>query len=134
MSPMPSSRGAQGFSLIEMLAALTIFGAGVLATLELFGVCLRSTSDSLDYTQAVLLAEGLMEETLAEGISYASTDSGDFGDDFPRYSWELEVTDTEQGGLREVVAIVKWRERGLEKEFRLTTLAADRDLAELADE
>ena len=71
--------GSGGFSLIELMAALTIFGVVVLGTLELFTVCLQSTSASVGYTQAMLLAQGQLEETIAEGYVIAGTDGGDFG-------------------------------------------------------
>ncbi len=119
-------RREQGYSLVELVAALTIFSLGVVSALNLFTTCLRSTSASKGYTHAVLLAQGKMEETLADGTQYAGTDSGDFGDDHSAHSWEMEILDTEQMGLMEVRLVVTWMERGREKEYALTTLAADR--------
>ncbi len=122
---VPSFR-SKGYSLVEMLAALAIFGAGVLAAMELFAVCLQSTSDSLDYTRAVFLAQSLVEETIAEGASFTTSDSGNFGGNFPRHSWELEIEETDSPGLMMVHAVVTWTERGIEKQYELTTLVADR--------
>ena len=121
-------RHREGYSLVEMLAAMAIFSMCVVALMELFGVGLRSTSDSLDYTQAMFLAEGVMEERLAEGISFETTDDGDFGDAYPRHTWTLEVEETEQRGLYQVRVVVLWQERQVEKEYVLTTLVADRDI------
>ena len=119
-----------GFSLIELIASMTIFSIGVMACVELYSVSLRSTSDSLDYTQAVFLAEGLLEETMMEDYLFASTDSGDFGDGYPRHSWELEIEETSQDGLLKVYLVVTWTARNIEKKYELTTLHADRDIAE----
>jgi len=121
-----SRRRSEGYSLVEMIAALTIFSLGVLGTMEVFTTCLRSTSSSLGYTQAVFLAQQVLEETIAEGTLYPGDDSGDFGDDYPQHSWTCEIEETDQTGLMEVRVAVTWTERGREKEYALTTLVADR--------
>ncbi len=118
--------GPGGYSLLELVAALTIFSLGVVSALTLFTTCLQSTSASLGYTHAVLLAQGLMEETIAEGSLFAGTDSGDFGDGYRGHSWELEIEDTDQTGLMQLSLVVTWTERGREKHYRLSTLVAER--------
>lgn len=119
-----------GFSLTELVAAMTIFSIGVMACVELYSISLRSTSDSLDYTQAVFLAQQMIEETMAEGTLLASTDSGDFGDAFPRHSYELEIENTDQDGLMAIRVVVNWTARNSEKQYELTTLYADREVLE----
>ena len=117
---------SKGYSLIELVAALTIFSLGVMGALTLFSTCLRSTADSLSYTQAVLLAQGTLEETVAEGDLLAGSDSGDFGDAYPRHSWEVEIEDTDQTGLMQMQVTVTWIERGRERQYALATLVAER--------
>ena len=119
-------RAAKGFSLAEMMAAVTIFGLGVLGTLEVFTVSLQSTSSSLNYTQAVMLAQSLMEETIAEGDLSEGETTGDFGEGYPQHSWALEIVETDTSGLYQVTASVMWTERGKDKEFSLTTLVGER--------
>lgn len=119
-----------GFSLTELVAAMTIFSIGVMACVELYSISLRSTSDSLDYTQAVFLAQQMVEETIAEGMLTASTDSGDFGDAFPRHTYELEIENTDQDGLMMIRVIVLWTARNTEKQYELSTLYADREVLE----
>ena len=117
-----------GFSLIELVASLAIFSIGVLACVELYTAAFRSTSDSLDYTQAVFLAEGLLEETMMDDFLMVSTDSGDFGTSYPRHFWELDVEETNQDGLLKIHLIVTWTARDIEKQYELTTLHADREI------
>ena len=119
-----------GFSLIELVASLAIFSIGVLACVELYTVSFRTTSDSLDYTQAVFLAEGLLEETMMGDYLTASTDSGAFGGGYPRHFWELEIEETDQEGLLKIRLVVTWTARDVEKKYELTTLHADRDIFE----
>jgi prepilin-type N-terminal cleavage/methylation domain-containing protein len=123
---MMRNRRAGGYSLVEMVAALTIFGIGVLGMMELFTTCLQSTSASLGHTHAVYLAQGLLEEIIVEGGLYAGSDSGDFSSEYPRHSWTYEIEDMDQTGLMQVRVVVTWDERGRQKEFALTTLVAER--------
>ncbi len=116
-----------GYSLIELVAALMIFSFGVMGSMELFTVCLQSTSTSLGYTQAVFLAQAVIEETIAEGEVYEGTDSGTFSSQFPRHSWETECEEMDTIGLMKLRVVISWDERGNEKTFEITTLVADRE-------
>jgi len=119
-------RKTKAFSLVEMLAALSIFGLGVIGTMEVFSTSIRSTSASLGYTNAALLARRVMEETIAEGVLMDWEDSGDFGLEHPNHSWTLTVTETEDLDLYQADVVVTWSDRGTDKEYTLTTLLADR--------
>ncbi|MCC6697307.1 MAG: prepilin-type N-terminal cleavage/methylation domain-containing protein [Candidatus Hydrogenedentes bacterium] len=130
MKTKRSKRLREGFSLTELVAAMTIFSVGVMACVELYSVSLRSASDSLDYTQAVFLAQRILEDTLAEGALTASIDSGDFGEAYPRHSYEMEIEDADQDGLMLVHVTVMWTARNVEKQYELTTLYADREVLE----
>jgi len=118
--------GSRGFSLVEMIAAMTIFGVGVLATMEIFNMNLRATAASRNYTRAVLLAQGVMEEALARGDLMAREESGEFTAVFPNATWTCEVSETDTEDLYEVRVSVTWPERGKEQSFELITLAAER--------
>jgi len=123
---MTAGRGLRGFSLVEMVAALTIFSAGVVGVLGVFTACLRSTAASADQTRAAFLAQGLAEDVLATDEFVAGQESGDGGDAFPKATWTREVAETDVSGLYEVLVTVTWPERGGETTFRLTTLVAER--------
>ncbi|MBI5093047.1 MAG: prepilin-type N-terminal cleavage/methylation domain-containing protein [Candidatus Hydrogenedentes bacterium] len=124
---MDSSRQYRaGYSLLELVLAVAIFSVGVVAVLELFAACLRSSSVSLGYTQAVFLAQELLEEEIADGGFTDTTDSGGFGDNYPSHSWSYDAEETDQEGLYQLRVVVSWTERGKTKEYELTTLAADR--------
>ncbi len=119
-------RRTAGFSLVEMIAALFIFSVAVVATLEVLTACLRAVGASEGYTRATLLAQGLMEETLAEDLIVAGEESGSFDERFPGAEWVRVVSETETSGLYEVQVKVSWPDRGRQQEFQLTTLAAER--------
>lgn len=124
----PTRHTRHGFSLLELVLAMGIFSMSVLACMELYSVSLQSAGDSVEYTQAVYLAQGLMEETMAESFLIATTDSGDFGDHYPKHSWSMEIKDTEQSGLMEINLIVQWTVRNKEKVYQVVSLCADREI------
>ena len=121
-----ANRNGGGFSLVEMLAALTIFSVGVVSTLEVFTLCLHSAGTSLNCSRAALLAQGLVEEVMAEDSHLDDEEDGEFGYAFPDATWTREILETETSGLYEVTVTVTWPERGKERTFELTTLVADR--------
>lgn len=123
---MLSRRLSGGFSLVEMVAALAIFSISIVATLGIFTVCLRSTGTSVNYTRASFLAQGLMEEMLAEQEFTPGDDSGDFGAALPDATWTRELVETETIGLYEVQVRVIWTEHENQRLFELVTLAAER--------
>lgn len=115
-----------GYSLLELTLAVSIFSVSVVAVLELYGACLRSSSASLGYSKAVFLAQQLLEEEIADGGFTDTSDSGDFGGNFPTHTWSYDAEETEIEGLYQLHVVVNWTERGQSKAYELTTFAADR--------
>jgi len=123
----PAQRTARGgFSLVEMVAALTIFTTTVVALLGAVGLCVRSTAASDHHARACLLAQAVAEETLAESTLMPGQTEGDGGDAFPQATWTCEITETDTTSMYEAVVTVTWPERGRAKRFQLFTLAAER--------
>lgn len=120
------SQRRRAFSLVEMMAALIIFSIGVLAVLEVIATSLRSTTATLGYTQAVFLAQQQLEEALLDAPLSAGSESGEFGSAFPNHSWKKEIEEVEAQKLYSVRVDVTWRERGRDRRYSLTTLAAGR--------
>ena len=81
-------RGRAGFTLLEVLVALTILGFAVVTSIQLFAGGLRLLRVSGRHQEAVLLADQKIREieVVEEGKK-----SGTEGD----YEWELTVTPTE---------------------------------------
>jgi general secretion pathway protein I len=74
-------------------------------------------SDAKFNTTAPFLAQSKMADIEAEAGEDLTSGSGDFGEDFPGYVWELEVSDVASQGpegasdhLRLVDLIVSWEE------------------------
>jgi prepilin-type N-terminal cleavage/methylation domain-containing protein len=62
--------GQRGFTLLEVLVALTILGLGAVALIQLSAQGLRLVKQSDDHQGAILLADRLAKETapVAEGL------------------------------------------------------------------
>ena len=123
---IPHNRDARnGFSLVEMIAALTIFSVAALALMEVFAGGLHSASTTLHYTEAAFLAKQAAEEGRADGVLGEMSESGERSGT-PTYAWTRTTKATEIAGLHQMDVTVKWDERGKQKRFCLTTLVADR--------
>lgn len=75
---------SRGFTLIEVLVAVTILGIAIVALMQLSSLGLRLLHLSDDYQQAVIVADRVARATdvLAEGV-----DAGQEG----RFQWERRV-------------------------------------------
>ena len=115
--PFTRLRGFEAFTLLEVMIAVAIMA---IALTTLFG----SQSRSLSYATEAhfhIVAPALAAAKLAEiqsGVRELEGDSGDFGDDFPGYAWQLEVEDARleeiealaefEGGIQRVDLKVEW--------------------------
>ena len=120
-------RRQRGFTLIEILAALTMFAVVGGMLLQLFDSGLRSTRKSAEMTHGVLLARSKMTELLAYPQLTPGTIEGEFDD---RYRWRADLaapTDGERayGPLQPLLLTITvyWGERGDASRFELQTLS-----------
>jgi len=76
---------SRGFTLLEVLVAMTILGIAIVALMQLSSQGLRLLHLSDDYQQAVTVADRIARATdaLAEGV-----DAGQEG----RFQWERRIT------------------------------------------
>lgn len=123
-----------GFTLLEVLVALTLFAVVGGALLGLFQSGLRATSLGSDYAHAALLARSKLTELQVYATLVPGTYEGEFDD---RYRWRVSLsdraTDVEESLLRQVpldVALeVSWGEDTDARQIVLSTVL----LSEVAD-
>ncbi len=70
------SGAASGFTLLEVVVALTIVGLGVVTLLEIFSSGLRLGARSSVHTEAAAYARQVMDEILARGKWLESSEQG----------------------------------------------------------
>jgi len=92
-----------GFTLLEVMIAVAVIAIALMALLGSQSQGLSLANESRFNTTVSLLAQGKMAEIEAlKDLQNLVSDSGDFGDDFPDYTWQLTVDDVSFEGAEEV--------------------------------
>ena len=123
------ARGAGGFTLIEVLVALTVLSLSLAIIYAVFSASIRGNRLAEEYEQATLIAESKLNAMgIAEPIQEGST-SGSWNDQF---RWNAVVAPYHEQGRDEtkdvlrrpltVTVTVSWGDPGEEKSVALTTL------------
>jgi general secretion pathway protein I len=101
------------------MIAVAIIAIACTAILGSQSQSISLASEAKFYTTATLLAQHKLAEIEIQTARDLMSDSGDFGEDFPGYSWELEVQEpaaTEPEGvsshLRQLDLTVYWGDEG----------------------
>ena len=135
----------KGFSLIEILIAITIFAIGMLAVGKMQITAIKGNYFANDLTKATTLAQNRMEELI--GLSYADpllddtngnsnagiddvnatadhNDSNNPVDGRYNIFWNI-ATDHPINNTKEIRVIVRWTDRGTQKRVSITSMKAD---------
>lgn len=96
------SRFAAGFTLLEVMVALAVMSIVLVSVYRMHSQTLTLNTAARFYTQAPLLAQKKMAEVTTTSASVFATDSGDFGENYPGYNWQVSATDVSSEVLGEV--------------------------------
>ncbi len=83
-------RQTSGFTLMEVLVALSVVAIALLAIYRMYSQTLFMDERGRFDTVATLLARQKLADIDAGDIADLTSDSGDFGNDFPGYTWTVE--------------------------------------------
>ena len=108
-------RSQAGFTLLEVLASLSVLAVAFVVLLQTDGLNATRTLHAERVLGAVQLAGEKMEEVFVSGSEDMISDEGQQEDGI--YSWERIVSDTEFEGLKEVRLTVKWNEGEREENY-----------------
>jgi general secretion pathway protein I len=93
---------AAGFTLLEVMVAMAILAMCLVAVYRLQSQSISLATESRFKTSAAFLAQSKMADIETAATLTNRTDSGDFGPDYPLYSWRLEITDTEFAQFKKI--------------------------------
>ena len=92
MAKQPSiPRGKAGFTLLEILVAMSIITFALIAIFKLYTQTISMNQLLSFNTTAPFLAQKKMAEQTSMSGKELSDNTGDFGEDFPGYTWAVSV-------------------------------------------
>lgn len=122
-------KSATGFTLLEVVVAMTIVGLGVVTLLEIFSMGLRLGARSEIRTEVINSGRQVMDEFLVRRSFPEGTEEGAFD---PRGRWQLRVQPVRQDSdklnlsndweLREIAVKITVSDAGRERRVELKTM------------
>lgn len=115
-------RGERGFTLLEVIVAMALFAAGIVAISRLFTGSLRLAGGARDASAAAIYARQRMEEALLVPNPADGAEQGAFGEG---YRWKLTTSfapreeETPYDEIRYRVTVT-WDDGGEERATELT--------------
>lgn len=92
-NPRKQKTESFGFTLLEVMVAMAIIAIALTAVLGSQSQSVSLASEAKFNTTAPLLAQSKIAEVEVAEENDLTGDSGDFGEDFPGYTWELSMED-----------------------------------------
>jgi general secretion pathway protein I len=100
-------RGTAGFTLLEVMIAMAILAVALVVVFQSQSQSISMASESRFLTTASLLAQSKMTEMEAAVPGNLVSGSGDFGDDYPGYSWRSTVEGTHMDTIKKIDVTVR---------------------------
>jgi general secretion pathway protein I len=93
---------AHGFTLLEVMVSVAIMSIVLVSIYRLHSQSLTMNAEARFYTQAPMLAQSKLAEMEVGKDAEFTDDSGEFGENFPGYSWRVSVDDVDVEALGEI--------------------------------
>jgi general secretion pathway protein I len=110
----PKAKIDRGFTLIEVIIAVAIIAGALVLILQSCSLGVSMAAESQSLSLAVLLAKEKMAEIGMEGFPRVGEEQGDFGESYPRFTWDKTVAGIPGMGLRRVNLTISWEGKNME--------------------
>lgn len=100
-------RSEKGFTLLEVMIAVALIAIALTTLLVSQSQSVSFANSAKFETMAALLAQSKMSELTLLDADALSSDSGDFGDDYPGYAWAATVSDISIEGVDNISDYLK---------------------------
>lgn len=140
-----AGRCTRGLMLMEVVVSMVVLSIGIVAVSRSFSVALHARGLAQDYTDARFLASNTLATLIADTrIGNSGGGEGGFGPDWPRFSWQAKVSQSQfeynrivpTGGMKSVEdslkiqplffgkvdVTIKWTRRGQEHSRTVSAL------------
>jgi len=121
---VPPPSDSRGFTLLEVMIAMAILAISLVTVYQSQSQSISMAADSRFITTASLLAQDRMAQIAAAAVADPRTiasGNGDFGDEFPDYTWQVEVAGMEESTLLKRISLTVVNSRMTKRNtFRLT--------------
>lgn len=97
---------AKGFTLMEIMVAMAILAIALVSVYRLHSQSISMATDSRFMTTAALLAQSKMVEMETVSLLSNKSESGDFGPDYPQYTWRVDIGDTQLPQFKKIEVTV----------------------------
>jgi len=96
-----------GFTLLEVMVAVSIIAIVLVSIYKMHAQTISMNYEARFYAHAPLLAQFKMAEQEIKSLEDLTGDSGNFGDDFPGYRWNVAIDDVESEALGDTAKDLK---------------------------
>jgi general secretion pathway protein I len=107
MKSIAMGNRSRGFTLIEILIAISIIAIALLSVNRLQSQTLVMAQATQFYTLAPILAQSKMADFEEKSGSELADDSGDFGEDYPGYRWQATIEGVKSKPLDQITDDLK---------------------------
>jgi len=120
-----SSRRSRGFTFAEVLAAMVLVAIVIPAVVRGMTLANRAAVMAERKRLAAELADSFLTQMVVTGEWRTSDRTGDFGDDWPGYRWEMSDAAWDVDTMRVVAVSVFFEVQGRPYSVQLSTLAEE---------
>ena len=91
---------------MEVMVAMAILAIALVSIFQLQSQSISMASDSRFMTVASMLAQSKMVEAETSSALSNKSETGDFGTEYPQYTWKMDISDTQLPQFKKIEVTV----------------------------